>query len=307
MDGTPVLTTPGLLVSIALMSLHRSSVPRQPAVRPDQQRPRWWKLAMTRWWSSCSPRSPSRGELHGLGGCAPFGTTGIFEAIPTASIAFASRLPCWPRGSRGVPEPLPHHPDCAGRIGGPLQGPRHRAPDRLHRGPLASSASIHGVTFAGDQRRQHRPPRTPGQLRGHRSPLVATVLEGLLARRLLLTSTLDHLACGHRAHGRVSSRLSAGWPATARPAKPWPESRSASPLGVEDIASCALGRIFFLPFPGGSSWSPSSPTRRSCPSGRGRWCSSMMRRPASSTDPVVPAPGRWSSPSCALSYHLIIS
>lgn len=90
-DGTPVLTGVGLIVSIALMGVF--TIINFLGVRWFARINNvlvWWKLAMIALVIIVFVAIAFHGvNFSGFGGFAPFGTTGIFEAIPTASIAFA--------------------------------------------------------------------------------------------------------------------------------------------------------------------------------------------------------------------------
>jgi amino acid transporter len=90
-DGTPVLTNAGLLVSIGLMAVF--TVINFVGVRWFARINNvlvWWKLAIIAlvvvvfFAVSFQTRN-----FTAVGGFAPGGVTGVFEAIPTASIAFA--------------------------------------------------------------------------------------------------------------------------------------------------------------------------------------------------------------------------
>ncbi|MGH3796845.1 MAG: APC family permease [Pseudonocardiaceae bacterium] len=90
-NGTPVLTNRGLVVAVALMAIF--TVVNFFGVRWFARINNvlvWWKLAIIALvvvvFFAISFDST---HFVSFGGFAPFGTTGVFEAIPTASIAFA--------------------------------------------------------------------------------------------------------------------------------------------------------------------------------------------------------------------------
>ncbi len=90
-DGTPVLTTPGLLVSIALMAIFVliNFLGVRWFARINNVLV-WWKLAIIALVVIVFVSVAFHGvNFSQVGGFAPAGTAGIFEAIPTASIAFA--------------------------------------------------------------------------------------------------------------------------------------------------------------------------------------------------------------------------
>jgi amino acid transporter len=250
-NGTPVLTNPGLGVAVALMAVF--TVINFLGVRWFARINNvlvWWKLAIIAlvvvafFVISFQPT-----HFTGFGGFAPFGLQGVFEAIPTASIAFAFF------GFRqGI--------ELAGETSNPgrnipltvvgsvvLCGIIYIALQFVFIGAVPSSSiAAGGWSSLGD----HIIPGTSATASGSFGPLAATATVlgvGWLAVLLYVDAIISPGDTGLIYTG-VSARLSYGMGRNRNAPAALAKVNSNGVPWLSLLLAFVIGCLFFLPFPG---------------------------------------------------------
>ena len=248
-DGTPVLTGIGLVVSVALMAVF--TVVNFLGVRWFARINNvlvWWKLAVIALVVIVFATVAFHGiNFSGFGGFAPFGTYGIFEAIPTASIAFAFF------GFRQGIE-LAGETDNPGRnipitlVGSVvLCGIVYILLQIAFIGAVPTSAvGAQGWSMLGQN-------IVPGQdASGSFGPLAATatVLGVTWLAVLLYVDAIISPGDTGLIYAGVTARLSYGMARNGNAPKALARVNAAGVPWVSMLLSFVVGCIFFLPFPG---------------------------------------------------------